>query len=276
MRKTLLPLALLSLAGGAAVLLARGGSPSRESLLPLSRAAAEHVKGADRATAVAFPLSADEERAIGERLSRDVVESGAEAGSRPAALAARWREFGADAASSPLVTRQRGRYVFGVTGGPGVNAFALPGGFVYATPGLLERFARDEDALLFVLGHEIGHVELGHCADGFRLRQSRSPAGQVAQSVLSLGRFLAELHFSEVQELEADAFAARLVASRRRDPAGGLRALGALGLAGDTDTKRDPGSVAFEPLADYFRTHPGSWERRTSLEREISKLGAAR
>ncbi|MDX6770900.1 MAG: M48 family metallopeptidase, partial [Elusimicrobiota bacterium] len=193
-------------------------------------------------------------------------------GTRAAALAARWREFGADAASSPLVTRQRGRYEFGVSAGAGVNAFAMPGGFVFATRGLLERLERDEDALLFVLGHEIGHVELGHCADGWRLREGRGPGGAVAGAVLSVGRLLAELHFSEVQELEADAFGARLVASRGRDPAGGLRALGALGLTGDTATKRDPGAVAVETLADYFRTHPGSWERRAALERAIAGL----
>ncbi|MDX6768110.1 MAG: hypothetical protein SF051_01145, partial [Elusimicrobiota bacterium] len=73
MRKTLLPLATLSAAVGAAVLLARGGSPSRESLVPLSRAAGDQLKGVDRASAVVFPLSADEERAAGERLARGVA-----------------------------------------------------------------------------------------------------------------------------------------------------------------------------------------------------------
>lgn len=267
-RKNLLPLAVISLAAGAAGLLARGGSPSRESLLPLSRAAAEHVKGVDRATAVAFPLPPDAEREVGASLARrvPVVEH---------PLGARWREFGAEAASSALVTRQRGRYEFRVAAGGGVNAFAVPGGFVYATPALLERFARDEDALLFVLGHEIAHVELGHCADGYRLRAgARGAARKTAGAVLSVGRLFAQLHFSPSQELEADAFAARLVAERRRDPAGGLRALGLLGLTGDTGTKRDPGTVVGEGVVDYFRSHPGSWERRAALEREILDISA--
>lgn len=273
MRNNLLPLTIVSLAAGAAVLLHKGGSPSRESLLPLSRAAAEHAKGLDRASSAAFPLSLDEERAIGERLAAGVEQA---LDARGGALAARWREFGADAASSELVRRQRGRYEFRVAARGGVNAFALPGGFIYATALLLEHLRRDEDALLFVLGHEIGHVELGHCADRWRLRSGRGPLGAAAGAVLSVGRFLAELHFSPTQELEADAFAARLVASRRRDPRGGLRVLGALGLTGDTRTKRDPGAVAAEAVTDYFSTHPGSWERRAALEREIVRLEKAR
>lgn len=261
MRRTLLPLAMISLAGGAAALLHRSAAPSRESLLPLSRAAGEQAKGLDRLSAAAFPLTPDEERAIGERLAWAGEEH---------PLGPRWREFGQDAASSPLVRRQRGRYEFRVAGGRGVNAFALPGGFVYATPALLERFRRDEDALLFVLAHEIGHVELGHCADHARYGKDRGPLSDAAGAVLSTGRVLAALQFSETQELEADAFAARLLASRRRDPRAGLRALRRLGIPEDRRTKRRAGTVAVEALADYFSTHPGSWERLAALEREIA------
>lgn len=266
MRRTLLPLVMVSLAAGAAAVLHRTGAPSRESLLPLSRAAGEQAKGLDRAAASVFTLTPDEERRIGERV--------APAGQEHAQLA-RLREFGQDAASSPMVKRFRGRYEFRVAGG-GVNAFAVPGGFVYATPGLLERFARDEDALLFVLGHEIGHVELGHCADQYRYENGKGPLGEVAGAVLSVPRIFAQLHFSETQELEADAFAVRLVASRKRDPRGGLRTLGALGLTGDRRTKRGADSVVVEGLADYFSTHPGSWERRAAMEREIAALERAR
>lgn len=263
MRRTLLPLLMISLAAGAAALLHVSAAPSRESVLPLSRAAGDHAKGLDRAAGAAFPLAPERERELGARLAARVPEV-------PHELAPRWREFGQDAASSPLVTRQRGHYEFRVGFGHGVNAFALPGGLVYATPPLLERFRRDEDALLFVLAHEIGHVELGHCADAHRYREGKGPVGQAAGSVLAVSRMLAALQFSETQELEADAFAARLLESRRRDPRAGLRALRALGIPEDRRTKRPAGTVAVEALADYFSTHPGSWERLAALEREIA------
>lgn len=243
-----LPLILVSVALGAAVLLSRG-SGSRESLLPLSRAVAEQEKGLDRAAGAAFPLSPDEERRIGEGLDRGLahVES------------ARLGEFGETAAGSPLVTRFRGRYVFRATPSGGLNAFALPGGFVYATEPFLKRLQGDGDALLFALGHEIGHVELGHCADAYRLR-----------GALSVARLFAQLHFNPSQELEADAYAVRLMRSLGRDPRAGLRVFDALGLPAGARTKRGPGEVVLEGAADYFRTHPGSWERRAALEREAA------
>lgn len=42
-----------------------------------------------------------------------------------------------------------------------VNAFAVPGGFLIVTTGMLE-FLRDEDELAAIIGHEIGHLELKH------------------------------------------------------------------------------------------------------------------
>lgn len=268
--KTLAPFLLVGLALSAALVVGRGGR-SRESLLPVSRAVAEHGKALDRGSAAVFPLSTDEERAIGEELDRGLSRSepAAAPGTPAASRAALWRELGLDAASSPLVARFRGRYAFRTAAQAGVNAFAVPGGFVYATLGLLEKLDQDPDALLFVLGHEIGHIELGHCADAYRLRAgAKDPLRAVLGAAIFLPRLLASLHFSPTQELEADAYAARLLRSRRRDPAAGLRVFDALGLKADDDAKRGPGRVAVEGLSDYFRTHPGSWERRAALERE--------
>lgn len=268
--KRLAPFALIAFALAAAFLASRGG-PSRESLLPMSRAVAEHGKALDRGTAVVFPLSADEERAIGEKIDRELRESeGVRGRGVPdASRAALWKELGLEAAGSPLVTRFRGRYEFRAASFPEINAFAVPGGFVYATGGLLEKLHKDPDALLFVLGHEIGHVELGHCADAYRLRAgAKDPLRAVLGGVILIPRLLASLHFSPSQELESDAYAARLLRSLKRDPAAGLRVFDALGLKADADTKRGPGEVAAEGLSDYFRTHPGSWERRAALERE--------
>ena len=71
-----------------------------------------------------------------------------------------------------------------------VNAFALPGGYVYVTRGLLA-LANDEAELAGVLGHEIGHVTARHTAqryDRAQLGQGRSVAGQLAG--LLLGGYL--------------------------------------------------------------------------------------
>jgi hypothetical protein len=270
--KRALPAVIVVAALGAAFALSRSGS-SRESLLPLSRTAAEHEKGLDRAASVAFPLSPDEERRFGEELDRGLSPLNEHAPSSiEATLTARWREFGGTAAGSPLVTRFRGRYVFRTVPYGELNAFALPGGFVYATEPLLKKLGDDGDALLFVLGHEIGHVELGHCADAYRLRSGSDPVRAVLGGVLSVGRLFAELHFSSTQELEADAFAVRLVRSLRRDPRVGLRVFDALGIPKDANTKRGPDEVAVEGLTDYFHTHPGGWERRAALARQIEAV----
>lgn len=245
----------------AAVAVGRGGS-SRESLAPLSRAAAEHGKALDRGAALVFPLSADEERAIGDRLDERMRGAAPPPGSPAASRDALWRELGPQAAASPMAGRFRGRWVFRTVPHGSPNAFAVPGGYVYATDSLVEKLAGDPDALLFVLGHEIGHIELGHTADAWRLRGGKDPLRALAGAFASVARVFAELHFSPSQELEADAFAVRLMRSIGKDPAAGLRTFDALGLkAGDAGGR----------LSDYFSTHPGSFERRAALEREAGR-----
>ena len=68
------------------------------------------------------------------------------------------------------VSEQPGaKWTFTVLDTPVVNAFAIPGGYVYVTRGMVA-IANDEAQLAGVLGHEIGHVTAGHSA----LRQSRT------------------------------------------------------------------------------------------------------
>lgn len=54
-----------------------------------------------------------------------------------------------------------GGYVFVLLESDEVNAFAVPGGFVFVTTGML-KFLNDEDELAAILGHEMGHMELRH------------------------------------------------------------------------------------------------------------------
>ncbi len=55
------------------------------------------------------------------------------------------------------------KYTFTVLDDPSVNAFALPGGFIYVTTGILG-YLNSEGELAGVLGHEIGHVTARHGA----------------------------------------------------------------------------------------------------------------
>ncbi len=75
-------------------------------------------------------------------------------------------------------------YSFKVLDSPVVNAFAVPGGFVYLTRGILA-YLNDEAELAGVIGHEIGHIAARHSAQQY----SRA---QVAQLGLGLGAVLSE------------------------------------------------------------------------------------
>ena len=248
---------------------------SRESLLPVLRAAGQQAKGLDRAVGSLMPLSPEDERRIGEQLDARLAP---QAG--PQAATARLAEFGGSAARSNVVRRfEPAQYRFRLRPSPApLNAYALPGGFIHVTEPLLERVAGDDGALLFVLAHEIGHVELGHCADGQRAQAWFRQLGLEGIGVAaSLVRMLAALQFSETQELEADAFAIRLLASIGEDPSAGLRAMDALGLTEpQAQRRRRSSELAREALGDYFRTHPGSWERRERLRLEIAFAARAR
>lgn len=63
----------------------------------------------------------------------------------------------------PLQPRTNLSFTFKVIDSLEINAFALPGGFIYVTRGILE-FVESDDELAGVIGHEIAHVALRHGA----------------------------------------------------------------------------------------------------------------
>src|SRR6201999_4083362 len=64
-------------------------------------------------------------------------------------------------------------YTFTVLNSEEINAFALPGGYVYVTRGLVS-LANNEAELAGVLGHEIGHVNARHTAERAGQQQKTS------------------------------------------------------------------------------------------------------
>jgi len=121
------------------------------------------------------------------------------------------------------------QYTFTVLDSPDVNAFALPGGYIYITRGILAHL-NSEAELAAVLGHEIGHVSARHAVQqysatvatnaGFTLGALFVPelSSRTNQSLLNTlgGALLAG--YGRDHELEADRLGAQYIARSDYDP----------------------------------------------------------
>jgi predicted Zn-dependent protease len=148
-----------------------------------------------------------------------------------------------------------------------VNAFALPGGFVYVTRGMLA-LANDTSELAAVLAHEISHVTLRHA----RARQNRQRTTEIVDSVIGLfggdastdqasnRSKLSLAAFSQNQELAADREGIKIAGQAGYDPHAAARFLGDMARfatfsAGD----RANGD-------DFLGSHPATPERIAKAE----------
>ena len=113
-------------------------------------------------------------------------------------------------------------YTFTVLNTPTVNAFALPGGYVYVTRGLVT-LANSEAELAGVIGHEIGHVTARHTAERYgnvvlgnvATIASAILLGQAGAQATASGAALAVQSYSRDQEFEADELGVRYLVEHR-------------------------------------------------------------
>jgi len=98
--------------------------------------------------------------------------------------------------------RQNIQYTIGLLDEPDINAYALPGGRLFFNRGLIE-FAPSDAELQFVIAHEIGHVDLKHCARSYtHAVQAGKLGGQPVEIAVLLLHNQYELAFSEENEFE--------------------------------------------------------------------------
>ncbi|MCY3712584.1 MAG: M48 family metallopeptidase [Gemmatimonadetes bacterium] len=155
-----------------------------------------------------------------------------------------------------------------------VNAFALPGGFLYVNRGLIS-ISGTEAELAGVIAHEIAHVVARHGAKAMTrqlgleiilgLISGRNPTGvrRVASQLAGVGGILSMLHHSREAEREADALAVVNLREAGYDPEGFSAFFEKLLEIND----RDPGA-----FATLFTTHPPSRERIENTRKQAAAL----
>ncbi|MES1990034.1 MAG: M48 family metalloprotease [Pseudomonadota bacterium] len=157
---------------------------------------------------------------------------------------------------------------------PVINAFALPGGYVYVTRGLLA-LVDDEAELAGVLGHEIGHVIARHGAQRQTAALGTSLLGAVlgavagngaVNQVMGLGGQGLLAGYSRDQEYEADSLGVHYLAGAGYDP----YAQGDFLAAMDENAKAEAliAGKSETGQSDWLASHPATPQRVAAARRE--------
>ena len=164
-------------------------------------------------------------------------------------------------------------YRFTVVKDDDVNAFSLPGGYVFINDGLVKKTAND-DELAAVIAHEEGHITARHAVKrfesgvGLQLLQLATLAarqGAAARGV-SVAAQAAQLAYARQDELEADRLGVKYVKAAGFDPKGMLSFLEKLrGLDQEKPHYLPRGVVR----PQYAMTHPYVPERLRAVKEEL-------
>ncbi len=168
------------------------------------------------------------------------------------------------------------QYRFYVVDSAEVNAFALPGGYIYVSRGLMT-LANSEAELAAVIGHEIGHVTARHAAErmsqgfvvglGAAVLGAASGSSGVAQAA-NLGSNLYISSYSRGQETESDELGVRYLARAGYDPdamSGFLKSLDAQSKLDAREAGRNGSGF------NYFSSHPLTAQRVREAAAEAQK-----
>jgi predicted Zn-dependent protease len=166
-------------------------------------------------------------------------------------------------------------YRVAVVSSPEVNAFAIAGGRLYITEGML-KFVEDEAELAAVIAHEISHVDLKHCVERLQFEQAARRIDPHLASLARLGYEIALRGFSEEQELAADENGALLAGNAVYDPWRATVLFERMGLK-NKGSGRQPGRNPIreavvllpEALGRYLATHPPADQRIEAVRRTL-------
>lgn len=175
------------------------------------------------------------------------------------------------------------KFTFTVVDSPDINAFALPGGYVYVTRGIMA-YMNSEAELAGVLGHEIGHVTARH---GVRQQSAQTLTGLLGMAVAvgTKGKYNDLIGtasqalvsgYGREHELEADRLGSEYLARTGRDP---QHMIDVVGILKDQEVfDRDVAlAEGREPRAYHglFASHPANDTRLQEVVRAARKYTGA-
>jgi predicted Zn-dependent protease len=179
------------------------------------------------------------------------------------------RQVGESVVAKSLAAKSPYKFSFHLLADPRtVNAFALPGGPIFITEGLLRRL-ESEAELAGVLGHEIGHVIARHSSE--RLAKQQLTQGLLNALIVGSGDYttaqigqvvgsMINMSYGRDDELEADGLGVRIMAEGGYDPRALIRVMEVLAKA--SGGSRQP---------EFFSTHPAPENRAERIRQEIAK-----
>jgi predicted Zn-dependent protease len=167
-------------------------------------------------------------------------------------------------------------WTFAVVDESAVNAFALPGGKIYVTRGILP-FLRDEAELAGVMGHEVGHVDAKHGVDQYS-RQLLTEGALVGASVLlpkwrtaisglGVAAQFVFLKYGRTAELEADRLGVGYASAAGWAPEAMQGVLGTLG-------RLDEAAGTRRGVPNWALSHPPAADRVAKIQEAVTAAAA--
>ncbi len=164
-------------------------------------------------------------------------------------------------------------WTFRIVDDPAVNAFALPGGFIFVTRGLMT-YVENEAELAGVIGHEIGHVTAQHSVHSMssqELTQLGVSAGMMIKpelqkynQLVNAGLSLMYLKYSRDDESQADHLGLRYMLREKSDPRQLIQVFEML--------SRVSASSGGGSLPEWLETHPSPENRSERIQKELDSL----
>lgn len=217
--------------------------------------------------------STEKEVEVGRRLARRVEQELHVAEDEP--LQQRVRAIGERIAA--VCDRRELVYTFAAVEDDEVNAFSLPGGYVFINDGLVKKTATD-DELAAVIAHEVAHVAARHAVKryesslGLQIAQLATLATRQGDALrgLSVASQAAQLAYARRDELEADRLGVKYLKAAGFNPEGMLTFLQKLNELERGKTRYLPRGVV---RPRYALTHPYVPDRLRAVKETL--LGVA-